>query len=178
MGSLEKNMVVEPVVAPSGSSQDDGDHKSYNSITDRKLVRKLDIHILTPLILIFFFSFIDRVNIGFARLQGLEKDLHMKGNDFNVALVVFFAPFVVFEVPSNLILRKMRPSIWLGSLSLLWGMFAYVWIVMLVIGSDLGIGVSTIAQGVVKTYHGLVAMRFLLGLFEAGLVPGTYTSLD
>ena len=128
MSSLEKNKVVEPEITEaktSRSSQED-DHRLISPTTDRKLVRKLDIHILTPLVLIFFFSFIDRVNIGFARLQGLEKDLHMKGNDFNIALVVFFAPFVVFEVPSNLILRKVRPSIWLGSLSLLWGMFVLI----------------------------------------------------
>ncbi|MCJ1309867.1 hypothetical protein MMC25_003528 [Agyrium rufum] len=159
MGSTipEKEVIVETVPQELQGSQPTSPglkaEPTFDHAAEKKLVRKLDIRILGPLTFIFFFSFIDRVNIAFARIQGLEKDLHMHGSDFNVALVIFFAPFVVFEVPSNLILRKVRPSIWLGSLSLLWG-------------------ITTIAQGVITTYHGLVAMRFFLGLFEAGLVPG------
>ena len=82
----------------------------------RRVTRKCDLHILPPLFLLWFLSFIDRVNIGNARIQGLEKDLGMnpKGNDFNIALVIFFVPFVLFEVPSNLVLKHVRPSLWLS----------------------------------------------------------------
>ena len=119
-----------------------------------KLTRKCDLHLLPPLFLIWFFPFIDRINIGNARIQGLEKDLHMTGSQFNVALVVFFIPFIILEAPSNLGMKRVSPRLWLGGQTLLLGMF-------------------TICQGVVKTYGGLIAMRVLVGTFEAGLIPGT-----
>lgn len=124
------------------------DHKR-----EKALVRKLDLRVLLPIAIIFFWAFVDRANIGYARLQGLEKDLRMVGNDFNVALLVQIAPYIFFEVPSNLLLKHVRPSYWLGGMSLCWGLM-------------------TLGQGLVKTYHGLIALRFFLGLFEAGLVPG------
>lgn len=123
-------------------------------VAEKKLVRKLDIHVLLPIGVIFFWAFIDRVNLGYARLQGLENDLGMVGNDFNVALLVQIAPYIFFEIPSNLILKHVRPSYWLGGMSLCWGFM-------------------TLGQGLVKTYHGLIALRVFLGLFESGLVPGT-----
>jgi hypothetical protein len=124
-----------------------------NPAAEKKLVRKLDIRVLLPIGVIFFWAFIDRVNLGYARLQGLEKDLGMVGNDFNVALLVQIAPYIFFEIPSNLILKQIRPSYWLGGMSLCWGFM-------------------TFGQGLVKTYHGLIALRVFLGLFESGLVPG------
>ena len=78
---------------------------------------KIDLHILPWLAVFYFLSFLDRVNIGNARLFNLESDLHMSGSDFNVALLVFFAPYILFEIPSNLVLRKVTPQRWLpGSL--------------------------------------------------------------
>lgn len=85
----------------------------YDDATVRKLLLKLDYRVLPPIFILWFLSFIDRVNIGMARLGGLEKDLGMKGNDFNIALTIFFAPFVLFEVPANLVLKKVKPSYWL-----------------------------------------------------------------
>jgi hypothetical protein len=78
-----------------------------------RLMWKIDLHILPYLALFYFLSFLDRVNIGNARLFGLESDLGMAGSDFNVALLVFFAPYILFEIPSNLILRNLTPRIWL-----------------------------------------------------------------
>lgn len=80
-------------------------------------------------------------------------DLHMAGNDYNVALLVFFVPYILFEVPSNIVLKRLAPSTWLSLLMTLWG-------------------IATIGQGLVNTFGGLVAMRVLVGLFEAGLFPG------
>lgn len=61
-------------------------------------------------------------NAAQARIQGLEKDLGMSGQQFNIALLVFFIPYVLFEVPSNLVLRKIAPSTWLSSIMVCWGM--------------------------------------------------------
>ena len=64
-----------------------------------------------------------RINIGNARLQGLEEDLHMArdGPDFNIALFMFFIPYILLEVPSNILLMKIRPTVWLSSIMLGWG---------------------------------------------------------
>jgi MFS family permease len=78
----------------------------------------------------------------------------MKGTDYNVALMVFFVPYVLFEVPSNMILAKFkRPSWYMGILVICWGT------------------VMT-CMGTVQNMAGLCATRFFLGLFEAGFFPG------
>lgn len=111
------------------------------------------------------------VNIGNARIQGLEKDLGMHGTNYNVALFVVFIPFVLCETPSNLILKLVSPKVWLSFLLFGCGKFYLAW-------SFYWLGLTTtglmsICQGVVKSYEGLVACRFVLGIFEAGLSPGT-----
>ena len=88
---------------------------------EKRVVRKCDLYVIPVLSLLYSLAFIDRINIGNARLQGLEKDLKMEGQDYNVALFVFFIPYILFEVPSNLLIRKIAPSIWLSSIMILWG---------------------------------------------------------
>lgn len=56
------------------------------------------------------------VNIGNARIEGLEKDLKMKGTNYNIALLIIFVPFILCETPSNMILKKISPRIWLSLL--------------------------------------------------------------
>ena len=53
-----------------------------------------------------------RVNIGNAVVFGLQKDLKLTGNKYNVALTIFFVPYVLFEIPSNVILKRLRPRVW------------------------------------------------------------------
>lgn len=53
-----------------------------------------------------------RVNIGNAAVFNLQKDLKLKNVQFNTALTIFFVPYILFEIPSNIILRRVRPNIW------------------------------------------------------------------
>lgn len=78
----------------------------------------------------------------------------MKGQDYNIALFVFFVPYILLEVPCNVILKRLRPSVWLSSIMLGWG-------------------VITICQGLTRSFAGLVVCRVLLGFFEAGFFPGS-----
>ncbi|PVI07003.1 MFS general substrate transporter, partial [Periconia macrospinosa] len=126
---------------------------SIDPVAEKALLRKIDLHVIPPLTTLFFLAFLDRTNIGNARIQGMPQDLKMTGNDYNIALFVFFIPYILFEVPSNLLLKKVAPSTWLSSIMVLWG-------------------ISTVGMGLVNNFQGLVAMRVLLGLFEAGLSPG------
>ncbi|GKZ26503.1 hypothetical protein AbraIFM66951_002584 [Aspergillus brasiliensis] len=122
-------------------------------INERKLLRKMDLHIMPMLTLLYLFSFLDRGNIGNARIEGMEEDLHLGGTQYNWALTVFFFTYTVFELPSNLILQKVRPSIWIPSLMVAWGT------------------VMTL-MGIVTNYNGLLIARIFLGAAEAGIYPG------
>src|SRR5216117_1889134 len=82
------------------------------STAEKDLMLKCDKHIIPILSVLFLLSFLDRINIGNARLQGLEKDLHMTGHDFSISLFIFFIPYILCEVPSNIIMKKVAPSTW------------------------------------------------------------------
>ena len=103
------------------SSKMPGNLESRDSAAEKKLLRKCDLRIVPVLTLLYVFAFIDRINIGNARIQGLEKDLKMRGSDYNVALCVFFIPYILFEVPSNVMMRKVAPSTWLSLIMVCWG---------------------------------------------------------
>lgn len=83
-----------------------------------------------------------------AKIEGLAEDLNLDGVQWNIVLSVFFVPYVLLEVPSNMLLKKFkRPSVYLGTLITIWG------IVMTM-------------MGVVKNFAGLLVTRILLGVFE------------
>ena len=104
-----------------GLSHDLAHLEPIDRAAEKRLVRKCDLYVIPVLSFLYSLAFIDRINIGNARLQGLEKDLKMEGQDYNVALFVFFIPYILFEVPSNLLIRKIAPSTWLSSIMMLWG---------------------------------------------------------
>ena len=97
----------------------------------------------------------DRVNNSNAKIFDLSKEHNLDGNKLNTALVIFFVPYCLLEIPSNILLKKFRPSVWLSI-----NMF--------------GFGLVTILQGLVQNYAGLLATRFFLGVFETGMFPGAF----
>ncbi|KAF2400034.1 MFS general substrate transporter [Trichodelitschia bisporula] len=120
---------------------------------EAKLIRKLDIRIIPLTMLLYLFSFLDRVNIGNARLYGLEKDLGLKGNQYQTAVSLLFVTYVLCELPSNLVIKKFTPSRWIAFLCTGWGIVATL-------------------TGLVQSYAGLIVCRLILGALEAGLFPG------
>ncbi|CAL1700967.1 unnamed protein product [Somion occarium] len=119
----------------------------------RRVLWKLDLHILPLLTLLWLSAFTDRTNIGNARIAGLEADTHLNGNQFNTCLAVFYVSYIIVELPSNLVLKKLKPSRWIPFLVVSWG-------------------TVTTLSGLVQNFSGLVAIRFSLGLCEGGLLPG------
>ena len=119
---IEKPSIFTDTVSRDSTFEDLSlDSEPLNKLAEKRLVRKCDLHVVPIISLLYMFAFMDRINIGNARIQGLEKDLHMKGNNYNVALLVFFVPYILCEVPSNIIIRKISPSTWLSSLMGAWG---------------------------------------------------------
>ncbi|KIL65769.1 hypothetical protein M378DRAFT_161779 [Amanita muscaria Koide BX008] len=137
----------------------DGPDDSTRSALEKTILRKLDLHILPIVTLIYLASFLDRTNIGNARIAGLEKDLNLHGTQFDTALAVFFITYILCEIPSNVFLRKFRAHRWLGFLVAAWG-------------------ITTTLMGLIRTFTDLVAVRLLLGLCEGGLVPGVVLYLS
>ena len=126
-GFIEKPIVCENPTDSKNTSEDGACHRingnlePIDRIAEKQVVRKCDLHVLPAIALLYSLAFLDRINIGNARLQGLEKDLRMKGQDYNVALFVFFIPYILFEVPSNIVIRKVAPSTWLSFIMVGWG---------------------------------------------------------
>ncbi|KAI0268207.1 MFS general substrate transporter [Gloeopeniophorella convolvens] len=118
-----------------------------------KILRKMDLHVLPSLALIWLANFIDRTNVGNARIAGLQKDTHLEGNQFNTALAVFYASCVHTMRTSNWVLKKVGANRWLPFLVFLWG-------------------VVTTLSGLVQSFGGLVAVRVALGFCEGGILPG------
>ncbi|KAI8949895.1 allantoate permease [Xylaria longipes] len=124
-------------------------HRTMN----RRLLRKVDIHLLPLLVLMYLLNFLDRNNLSQARLGTLEEDLGMKGTDFNLATSILFVGYLLMQLPSNLLLTRVRPSRFLGIAMTIWGV------------------IST-SQSAVRSFRGLLAARFFLGFAEAPFFPG------
>jgi len=125
----------------------------FDPKSTKRLLRKIDLHLIPFLALLYLLSFLDRTNIGNARLAGLERDLGMTGLQYNNALAVFFPFYVLAEVPSNLMMKATRPSLWIPFIMLCWGLVCTM-------------------MGLVSNYAGLMAARSFLGFAEGGLFPG------
>lgn len=84
----EKNEVTQT------EDVDKTDTNEYiDPIEEKKLLRKVDMHVVPPLLILFLLAFLDRVNIGNAKIQGMTKELHMVGQDYSIALFIFFIPY-------------------------------------------------------------------------------------
>jgi hypothetical protein len=81
---------------------------------------------------LYLVAFIDRTNIGNARIAGMNDDLNLRGLQYNTAVTIFFVPYTLFEVPSNIVLKLIRPSIWITILLFSWG------VVMTFVANSLG----------------------------------------
>ncbi|KAK4502735.1 hypothetical protein PRZ48_006161 [Zasmidium cellare] len=127
--------------------------ESFAHLDIKKIHRKMDLRLIPMLTLLYLLSYLDRGNVANANIEGLSEDLNLTGTQYNLCLTVFFFTYAAFEVPSNMLLKKLRPSIWLPSIMVAWGV------------------VMTL-MGIVQNYSGLLAARIFLGVAEAGLFPG------
>jgi D-galactonate transporter len=124
---------------------------SDSSLRDRT-IRKLNIRIVLFCFICFIVNYLDRVNIGFAALH-MNDDIGLTPYMFGLGAGIFFIGYLAFEIPSNMILHKVGPRIWIARIMLTWGIVscAMAWV-----------------QGPTSFY----ILRFLLGVAEAGFAPG------
>jgi ACS family tartrate transporter-like MFS transporter len=115
-------------------------------------MRQVTLRIVPFLMVCYFISFVDRVNLGFAALQ-MVKDLHLSPTVFGFGGGIFFLSYFLFEVPSNLALEKFGARRWIARIMITWGVLAG-------------------GMALVRGPQSLYLMRFLLGAAEAGFFPG------
>ncbi|KML46801.1 MFS transporter permease [Burkholderia cepacia] len=133
-------MGIAPATAPLAT---DALSSGYRKVTSR----------LIPLIFIcYLFNYLDRVNVGFAKLQMLS-DLKMSETVYGLGAGVFFIGYVLAGVPSNLMLRRVGARVWIAIIMCLWG----------------ALSASLL---LVRTPESFYALRFLTGIAEAGFFPG------
>lgn len=95
--------------------------EEWRLIHEKKLLRRIDLHLMPFLVIMYLLNFLDRSNLAQARQGTLEKDLGMKGTDFNLATSIFFVGYLLMQLPSNLLITRVRPSLYLATSVLLWG---------------------------------------------------------
>ncbi|CAI7627156.1 unnamed protein product [Penicillium manginii] len=120
---------------------------------EKSLKRKLDIRLLFCVWVIFVLNYLDRNNISAAKVAGISHSLHMTSTQYATAVAILFAGYVLMQIPSNIFLTQIRPSIYIPCVMAIWGLLSAL-------------------VGVVHNYSGLYALRFLLGFVEAAFYPG------
>ncbi|KAI0084421.1 major facilitator superfamily domain-containing protein [Irpex rosettiformis] len=120
---------------------------------EKRALLKVDLVVIPLVGMYYLLSFIDRSNIGNARIAGLQKTLNMSNTQFSTALTITYVPYILMELPMNLLMKRLGANNTLPIMVALWGMVCA-------------------CQGAVKTYGGLLACRFFLGALEGGLFPG------
>jgi MFS transporter, ACS family, tartrate transporter len=119
---------------------------------DAVVLKKVTWRLLPVAMLLFFMSLLDRTNISFAALE-MNKDLGLSLPQYGVAASIFYVGYVLFEIPSNFALARTGARIWLTRIMVTWG-------------------IVVVAMAFVQGGTSLYVVRFLLGVAEAGLLPG------
>ncbi|WP_198298366.1 MFS transporter [Bordetella genomosp. 8] len=130
----------------------DGGGAYTGSIEDRQVIGKAARRLIPLIMILYVCAYLDRVNISFAALQ-MNADLGLSNAVYGFGASMFFVSYFLFEVPSNLVLDKVGPRRWIARIMISWGIVS---------------GCMAFVQGETSFY----ALRFLLGVAEAGFFPG------
>lgn len=134
------------------SPETPGDAAAVTKLFEAETYAKVGWRLIPFLLLCYIVSYLDRVNVGFAKLE-MQQDLHLSNTVYGLGAGIFFIGYFLFEVPSNVILHKVGARVWIARIMLSWGLISAA---TMFVSSDVG----------------FYAMRFLLGAAEAGFFPG------
>ncbi|KAL4976048.1 major facilitator superfamily domain-containing protein [Aspergillus desertorum] len=149
--------------SPTVEKVEDAGHAARNNIDydeefspeeQKKIIRRIDLRLVTITGLAYCVSLMDRTNLSMAAVAGMVVDLELYvGYRYSIVVLMFFVPYVIFQPPMTVITRKLGPTVFLGSIVILWGAIL-------------------IGMGFTKNWQQMTACRVLLGLLEAGYFPG------
>ncbi|KAJ2904409.1 hypothetical protein MKZ38_008082 [Zalerion maritima] len=146
-------MKFAPTNTESNTVSGDIEHQDDDSQLRKEYLRKCDRWVMTMVFLAWFLFYLDRGTISLAYINGMGKDLRLDGKKLNLAVMIFFATYIVVNIPANLILRHVGARYWLSGLIFTWGFV-------------------TTMTGFVNNYTGLLISRLFLGLCEGGFLGG------
>ncbi|OAV93997.1 hypothetical protein PTTG_06709 [Puccinia triticina 1-1 BBBD Race 1] len=157
---------------PNGPAQEKAAHRlEYSADTvhrethlpkgdeEKALLRKIDAHMFPCICLLYMLNHLDRTSIANARVGGMEVDLSLSSTDYSTIVLIFFVGYLSAEIPSNMLLSHVRPSLFLPGLTFVWGI-----VVTLI--------------SLVKNKEGLIVARLFLGFVESGFFPGVLLLLS
>lgn len=126
-------------------------HKALTA-AEQSVIKKLFRRLIIFLFVLFVFSFLDRINIGFAGLT-MGKDLGLSSTMFGLAATLFYVTYVIFGIPSNMMLSRVGARRWIATIMVLWGVASTC---------------TMFATGPTSLY----VLRMIVGITEAGFLPG------
>jgi sugar phosphate permease len=121
-------------------------------VDGRALYAKITRRLIPYLFLLYIVAYVDRVNVGFAAMD-MKRQLDFSDTVYGTGAGIFFLGYALFDMPSNLVLRRVGTRLWIARIMITWGIIAA-------------------CMMFIRTPHSFYAMRFLLGVAEAGFVPG------
>ncbi|KAK3322923.1 major facilitator superfamily domain-containing protein [Apodospora peruviana] len=141
-----------------------GARATLSSAEEKKLLRRIDWHLLPLLAVMYMVKTIDFTNVANARVmdrgtpQNILIELAISSDAYNFVTTAYYIPYIIAETPSNLLVKYCKPSVWQARIMISWG-------------------IVLLAHAAVTNAGGLYTVRALLGLFEAGLWPGILLQL-
>ena len=119
-------------------------------ISEKRILRKIDLRLLPLVVALHAISLVDRTNISVARISGMDDDLMLEtGKRVSIVTSTSFIGYILFNIPSNIVIRGLGAARFLGTITVAWG-------------------IITTGIGFVNTWVAAAILRSLLGVFEAG----------
>ncbi|CAD6559925.1 Putative tartrate transporter [Paraburkholderia kirstenboschensis] len=146
---METTPLADRSPLPGGPENGSG---SGASTQEQHVIAKVSRHLLWFLFILFFFSFLDRINVGFAGLT-MMKDLGLSGVQFGLATTLFYIAYIAFGIPSNIVLARIGARKWIGTIMIAWGL-------------------ASTATMFASSPGTLYLLRIVVGVTEAGFLPG------
>ncbi|KAH6889724.1 major facilitator superfamily domain-containing protein [Thelonectria olida] len=139
-------------LAPSKVSSEQDNDYGFTVDEQRSIIRRVDRRLVVTVGAMYCVSLMDRTNMSAANIAGMSVELVLTGFRYNIANLVFFIPYIIFQPPSTVLIRKLGPRYHLAIITICWG-------------------AVMIGMGFVKNHQQLSALRAVLGFFEAGFFP-------
>ncbi|KAF2227509.1 major facilitator superfamily domain-containing protein [Elsinoe ampelina] len=158
MATVDEKIQDERVEYIKGESDSETDYdariNAFSPEQQKKIIRRIDIRLVSTLGFMYCVSLMDRTNLGIAAVAGMSYDLALTvGARYSIITLVFFFTYVFLQPPATVILRKVGPKWFLPVTCLAWG-------------------ILTIGFGFVHVWWEMIPLRLVLGVLEAGFFPG------
>ncbi|KAK5412705.1 hypothetical protein LTR07_005496 [Exophiala xenobiotica] len=142
-GDVEKDGVLQ--------NEADAQNVRADAEMEKRVVRKIDYHVPPLVTFLFLLSYLDRSNIGNARIAGMTEDLSLTGDRYDWLLTIFYISYIIFQF-QGFMWKILKPHTWACLITLAWGIVAT-------------------CQAATQSWRSEMALRFLLGAAEAGFGP-------